>query len=317
MVKEFISQLPPDKLSPFAKHPYRVREDAAMDELVESVRTYGILSPLLARPKGEGYELVSGHRRRLAAQKLGLPTVPVLVREMTDDEAVILMVDSNLQRENLLPSEKAFAYKMKLEAMKRQAGRPKKNQSQVATKYDTASVIGHESGESRDTVFRYIRLTNLVPPLLQMVDDGRIAFSPAVELSYLTRDEQAELWDLIGREDATPSLSQALRMKQLSREAKLTPEVLYAILTEEKPNQKEQIRIKTESLRKYFPRNYSACAADGAGDHQAAGGPLPREGQGRAMIFVYWHYTNFFRTIAAERSEDYGAEFTAIAAGHF
>lgn len=258
MVKEFISQLPPDKLSPFAKHPYQVREDAAMDELVESVRTYGILSPLLARPKGEGYELVSGHRRRLAAQKLGLPTVPVLVREMTDDEAVILMVDSNLQRENLLPSEKAFAYKMKLEATKRQAGRPKKNQSQVATKYDTASVIGHESGESRDTVFRYIRLTNLAPPLLQMVDDGRIAFSPAVELSYLTRDEQTELWDLIGQEDAAPSLSQALRMKQLSREAKLTPEVLYAILTEEKPNQKEQIRIKTESLRKYFPRNYSA-----------------------------------------------------------
>ena len=220
MVKEFISQLPPDKLSPFAKHPYQVREDAAMDELVESVRVHGVLSPLLARPKGESYELVSGHRRRLAAQKLGLPTVPVLVREMTDDEAVILMVDSNLQRENLLPSEKAFAYKMKLEAMKRQAGRPKKNQSQVATKYDTASVIGHESGE--------------------------------------TRDEQAELWDLIGQEDATPSLSQALRMKQLSREAKLTPEVLYAILTEEKPNQKEQIRIKTESLRKYFPRNYSA-----------------------------------------------------------
>lgn len=258
MVKEFISQLPPDKLVPFERHPYQVWEDAAMDELVESVRTYGILSPLLARPKGEGYELVSGHRRRLAAQKLGLPSVPVLVREMTDDEAVILMVDSNLQRENLLPSEKAFAYQMKLEAMKRQAGRPKKNQSQVATKYDTASVIGHESGESRDTVFRYIRLTNLVPPLLQMVDDGRIAFSPAVELSYLTRDEQAELWDLIGQEDATPSLSQALRMKQLSREAKLTPEVLYAILTEEKPNQKEQIRIKTELLRKYFPRNYSA-----------------------------------------------------------
>ena len=244
MVKEFISQLPPDKLTPFAKHPYQVREDTAMDELVESVRTYGILSPLLARPKGEGYELVSGHRRRLAAQKLGLPTVPVLVREMTDDEAVILMVDSNLQRENLLPSEKAFAYKMKLEAMKRQAGRSKK--------------VADEANENYKTVQRYIRLTNLVPPLLQMVDDGRIAFSPAVELSYLTRDEQAELWDLIGREDATPSLSQALRMKQLSREAKLTPEELYAILTEEKPNQKEQVRIKTESLRKYFPRNYSA-----------------------------------------------------------
>ena len=229
-----------------------------MDELVESVRTHGILSPLLARPKGEGYELVSGHRRRLAAQKLGLPTVPVLVREMTDDEAVILMVDSNLQRENLLPSEKAFAYKMKLEAMNRQGRRTDLTSTTVVPKFRSNEVIGKESGESRETVRRYIRLTNLVPPLLQMVDDGRIAFSPAVELSYLTRDEQAELWDLIGREDATPSLSQALRMKQLSREAKLTPEVLYVILTEEKPNQKEQVRIKTESLRKYFPRNYSA-----------------------------------------------------------
>ena len=255
MVKEFISQLPPDKLSPFEKHPYQVREDAAMDELVESVRTYGILSPLLARPKGEGYELVSGHRRRLAAQKLGLPTVPVLVREMTDDEAVVLMVDSNLQRENLLPSEKAFAYQMKLEAMKHQG---KSTSCKVCTKSRTDEMIGKHESVSARTIQNYIRLTNLVPPLLQMVDDGRIAFSPAVELSYLTRDEQAELWDLIGQEDATPSLSQSLRMKQLSREAKLTPEVLYAILTEEKPNQKEQIRIKTESLRKYFPRNYSA-----------------------------------------------------------
>lgn len=255
MVKEFISQLPPDKLTPFAKHPYRVQEDAAMDELVESVRVHGVLSPLLARPKGEGCELVSGHRRRLAAQKLGLPTVPVLVREMSDDEAVILMVDSNLQRENLLPSEKAFAYRMKLEAMKHQG---KATSRQVVGKLESADEVGQVNGESGRTIQRYIRLTNLVPPLLQMVDDGRIAFSPAVELSYLTRDEQAELWDLIGREDATPSLSQALRMKQLSREAKLTPEVLYAILTEEKPNQKEQIRIKTESLRKYFPRNYSA-----------------------------------------------------------
>ena len=255
MVKEFISQLPPDKLSPFAKHPYRVQEDAAMDELVESIRVHGILSPLLARPKGEGYELVSGHRRRLAAQKLGLPTVPVLVREMTDDEAVILMVDSNLQRENLLPSEKAFAYQMKLEAMKHQG---KSTSCKVCTKSRTDEMIGKHESVSARTIQNYIRLTNLVPPLLQMVDDGRIALSPAVELSYLTRDEQAELWDLIGREDATPSLSQALRMKQLSREAKLTPEVLYAILTEEKPNQKEQIRIKTESLRKYFPRNYSA-----------------------------------------------------------
>lgn len=258
MVREFISQLPPDKLVPFERHPYQVWEDAAMDELVASIRVHGILSPLLARPKGEGYELVSGHRRRLAAQKLGLSTVPVLVREMTDDEAVILMVDSNLQRENLLPSEKAFAYKMKLEAMNRQGRRTDLTSTTVVPKFRSNEVIGKESGESRETVRRYIRLTNLVPPLLQMVDDGRIAFSPAVELSYLTRDEQAELWDLIGREDATPSLSQALRMKQLSREAKLTPEVLYAILTEEKPNQKAQVRIKTESLRKYFPRNYSA-----------------------------------------------------------
>mgnify|MGYP004547176351 CR=1 FL=1 len=254
MVKEFISQLSPDKLTPFEKHPYQVREDTAMDELVESIRVHGVLSPLLARPKGEGYELVSGHRRRLAAQKLGLRTVPVLVREMTDDEAVILMVDSNLQRENLLPSEKAFAYKMKLEAMKHQG---KATSGQLVQKLSVEKVAD-EANENYKTVQRYIRLTNLVPPLLQMVDDGRIALSPAVELSYLTRDEQAELWNLIGQEDATPSLSQALRMKQLSREAKLTPEVLYAILTEEKPNQKEQIRIKTESLRKYFPRNYSA-----------------------------------------------------------
>ena len=258
-MKEYIQQLSPDKLVPFQNHPYQVREDAALSELMESIRTHGILSPLLARPKGDGYELVSGHRRRLAAQKLGLKTVHVLVREMSDDEAVILMVDSNLQRENLLPSEKAFAYKMKLEAMKRQAGRPRKdNPRQLVGNYETADVIGEITGESGRTIQRYIRLTNLVSPLLQMVDDGRIAFSPAVELSYLTKEEQAELWDLIGQEDATPSLSQAIRMKQLSREAKLTPEVLYAILTEEKPNQKEQVRIKAESLRKYFPRNYSA-----------------------------------------------------------
>ena len=248
-MKEYIRQLSPDKLLPFQNHPYQVREDAAMEELTESIRIHGVLSPLLARPKDEGYELVSGHRRRLAAQKLGLKAIPVLVREMTDDEAVILMVDSNLQRENLLPSEKAFAYKMKLEAMKHQGM--------------TCGQVGHKSrdavsnDDSGRTIQRYIRLTNLVSPLLQMVDDGHIAFSPAVELSYLTRDEQAELWDLIGRQDATPSLSQAIRMKKLSREGGLTAEELYTILTEEKPNQKEQVRIKTESLRKYFPRNYS------------------------------------------------------------
>ena len=168
MVKEFISKLPPDKLTPFKKHPYQVREDAAMDELVESIRVHGVLSPLLARPKGESYELVSGHRRRLAAQKLGLPTVPVLVREMSDDEAVILMVDSNLQRENLLPSEKAFAYKMKLEAMKRQGQRTDLTSPQVAAKLRTDDEIAKQAGISGDTVRRYIRLTNLVPPLLQV-----------------------------------------------------------------------------------------------------------------------------------------------------
>ena len=192
-MKEFIRQLSPDKLMPFEKHPYQVREDAAKDELIESVRVYGVLSPLLARPKGEGYELVSGHRRRLAAQKLGLPAVPVLVREMSDDEAAILMVDSNLQRENLLPSEKAFAYKMKPEAIKHQE---KATSGQLVQKLSVEK-MADEANENYKTVQRYIRLTNLVPPLLQMVDDDRIAFSPAVELSYLTKDEQAELWNLI------------------------------------------------------------------------------------------------------------------------
>lgn len=202
--------------------------------------------------------MVSGHRRRAAAIKLGLQTVPVLVRDMSDDEAVILMVDSNLQWENLLPSEKAFAYKMKLEALKRQGKRSDLTSDQVGRRLETAEIIGDETGESRNQVRRYIRLTNLVKPLLNMVDEGRIAFSPAVELSYLTREQQAYLLDSIEQEDATPSLSQAIRMKKLSQQGKLTPEVIYAVLTEEKPNQKEQVRIKTESLRKYFPSSYTA-----------------------------------------------------------
>ena len=254
-MKEFVQMLSPDKLLPFEQHPFQVREDGALEELMESIRCYGVLSPMLARPKGEGYELVSGHRRRLAAQKLGLEAVPVLVREMTDDEAVILMVDSNLQREHLLPSEKAFAYKMKLEALKHQ-GKAASTQLVQKGKY-SVEVVAENSEESRETVRRYIRLTNLVPPLLKLVDEGRIAFSPAVELSYLTKEEQAELWDLIEQEDATPSLSQAIRMKQMSRMAKLTPEAIYAIISEEKPNQKEQVRLKTESLKKYFPSYYS------------------------------------------------------------
>lgn len=243
---------------------------------------------------------------------MGLPTVPVLVREMSDDEAVILMVDSNLQRENLLPSEKAFAYKMKLEAMKHQG---KATSGQLVQKLSVEKVAD-EANENYKTVQRYIRLTNLVPPLLQMVDDGRIALSPAVELSYLTRDEQAELWDLIGREDATPSLSQALRMKQLSREARLTPGGAVRHSYRGKAQSERAGSHQNRVAAEVFPAQLF-CAADGAGDHQAAGGPLPREGQGRAMIFAYWRYTNFFRTIEAERSEVYGAEFTAIAAGHF
>ena len=254
-MKEFVQSIAPDKLTPFTQHPFQLREDASMDELTESIRVYGVLSPLLARPRGEGYELVSGHRRRAAAIKLGLQTVPVLVRDMSDDEAVILMVDSNLQRENLLPSEKAFAYKMKLDALKHQG---KTTSSQVGTKMRSDEQIAAQVADSRMQIQRYIRLTNLVKPLLDMVDEGRIAFSPAVELSYLTREQQAYLLDSIDQEDATPSLSQAIRMKKLSQQGKLTPEVIYAVLTEEKPNQKEQVRIKTESLRKYFPSSYSA-----------------------------------------------------------
>ena len=256
---EKIQEIPLSELHPFKGHPFKVKDDEAMMETADSVRQYGVLVPAIARPDPEGgYELVAGHRRHRASELAEKETMPVIVRDLDDDAATIIMVDSNLQRENLLPSEKAFAYKMKLEAMKRQGQRTDLTSPQVAAKLRTDDEIAKQAGISGDTVRRYIRLTNLVPPLLQMVDDGHIAFSPAVELSYLTRDEQAELWDLIGQEDATPSLSQSLRMKQISREAKLTPEVLYAILTEEKPNQKEQIRIKTESLRKYFPRNYSA-----------------------------------------------------------
>ena len=257
MVKEFISQLPPDKLSPFAKHPYRVREDAAMDELVESIRVHGILSPLLARPKGEGYELVSGHRRRLAAQKLGLPTVPVLVREMTDDEAVILMVDSNLQRENLLPSEKSFAYKMKLEAMKHQGERGDLTSAQVGPKSWAAQVVAEEAGDSKSQVKRYIRLTNLIPEILDMVDEKKIAFNPAVELSYLKPSEQKEFLEAMDYAQASPSLSQAQRLKKLSQEGGCTLDAMCEVMNEIKKDELDHVTIKNEVLRKYFPKSYT------------------------------------------------------------
>jgi ParB family chromosome partitioning protein len=222
-----------------------------MKRLCDSISEYGILTPLMARPgKGGGYEIVSGHRRKAAAEILGLDKLPVLVRDMTDDEAVVLMIDSNIQRENLLPSEKAFAYKMKLEAMKHQGV----SCGQVGLK-SRETISEDESGR---TIQRYIRLTELVKPILDLVDNKRIAFSPAVELSYLTKEEQAELWDIIQREDCTPSLSQAVRMKKLSQGVKLTPEVIYAVMSEEKANQKPQVRISAERLEKYFPKGYSA-----------------------------------------------------------
>ena len=251
---EQVQEIRIDQLRGFKDHPFHVKDNEELQALCDSIRGYGVLSPLLARPTEDGYEIISGHRRKAAALRLGLDKLPVLVRDMTDDEAVILMVDSNLQRENLLPSEKAFAYKMKLDALKHQG---RATSAQVAPKL-TTELIGNEAGISKDMVKRYIRLTNLAKPILDMVDQQRIAFSPAVELSYLTKQEQAELWDLMQSEDCTPSLSQAIRMKKLSQQVKLTPEVMFAILTEKKPNQKEQVRIKTESLRKYFPKSYSA-----------------------------------------------------------
>ena len=253
-MKEQVSMIPMDKLRGFRNHPFQVKDDDAMDALCESIAQYGVLSPLLARSLEDGYEIISGHRRRAAALRLGLEELPVLVRDMTDDEAVILMVDSNIQRENLLPSEKAFAYKMKLEAIKHQG---KRTSEQVAPKLSTEA-IGETAGVSKDTVKRYIRLTNLAKPILDMVDEKRIAFSPAVELSYLTRQEQAELWDIMQSEDCTPSLSQAVRLKKLSQKAELSPEAIFDIMSEEKANQRERIRIEVSSIRKYFPRSYTA-----------------------------------------------------------
>ena len=251
-MKEQLLELGLNELYGFRNHPFQVKDDAAMDALCESIAQYGVLSPLLARPVEDGYEIVSGHRRRVAALRLGLDKLPVLVREMTDDEAVILMVDSNIQRENLLPSEKAFAYKMKLEAIKHQG---KATSRQLVGKSESADLINED--ESGRTVQRYIRLTNVAKPLLDMVDEQKIALSPAVELSYLTKQEQAELWDIMQSECCTPSLSQAVRMKKLSQKAELTPEAIFDIMSEEKANQRERVRIEVSTIRKYFPRSYT------------------------------------------------------------
>ena len=252
-MEEKVLSIPIEQLTGFRNHPFQVKDNEELQALCDSIREYGILSPLLARPVEHGYEIVSGHRRRAAALKLGLETLPVLVREMTDDEATILMVDSNIQRENLLPSEKAFAYKMKMEAIKHQG---KVTSRQLVGKLESADLIAE--GESGRTVQRYIRLTYLAKPILDLIDQGRIAFSPGVELSYLTKVEQAELWDIMESEDCTPSLSQAVRLKKLSQKGELMPEAIFDIMSEEKANQKERIRIEVNQLRKYFPKGWTA-----------------------------------------------------------
>lgn len=252
--RDSVQDIPISQISDFPEHPFKVKQDEAMLEMAESVRQYGILVPGLVRQLEDGsYQMVSGHRRKMASELAGRDTIPCIVRDLTDDGAVIIMVDSNLQRERVLPSEKAFAYKMKLDAMRRQAGRPsKENLSPLETNLRTSAVIAQATGDSRAQVDRFIRLTNLIPEILDMVDDGRIAFRPAVELSYLTEQEQSALYDTMGREDCTPSLAQAIKMKAFSRDGKLTDAVILSIMEEEKPNQKEQFRIPKERISKYF-----------------------------------------------------------------
>jgi ParB family chromosome partitioning protein len=258
---ERVQEIAISDLHPFPSHPFQLNKDEAQQKLCESIKERGVLTPLMARPRADGgYEIISGHRRKAACELLGMDKLPVLVRDLTDDESTILMVDSNIQRENILPSEKAFAYKMKLEAINRKLGRPKENVGQVVPSYfgkRSTEIVAENTNESYKQIQRYIRLTELVKPILDLVDSRRIAFSPAVELSYLTKTEQAELWDIIKQEDCTPSLSQAVRMKKLSQEVKLTPEAIYAVMSEEKANQKPQVHISTERLEKYFPKGYS------------------------------------------------------------
>ena len=245
------------KLQPYHAHPYKVRDDEAMSEMAESVKQYGVLSPAVARPLPDGgYELVSGHRRKRACELAGLETMPIIVRELDDDAAAILVVDSNLQREDLLPSERAFAYKLKLEAIRHQGERTDLTSRQVVGKLEAADIIGEDAGESGRQVQRYIRLTELIPPLLDMVDERKVAFNPAYELSFLTKDEQAMLLDAMDSEQVTPSLSQAQRLKQFSQRGELDAAVMRAIMSEEK-KEVERVTLKGDTLRKYFPASYT------------------------------------------------------------
>ena len=253
-------QLPVEKLHPFEGHPFQVKDDAEMEQLVWSILTQGVLTPITARPvENNEYEVISGHRRLHACKKAGIETVPALIYTLDRDAAAIALVDSNLHRERLLPSEKAFAYKLKMDAMSRRGLRTDLTLSQVATKLDTAAEIGKAMGESRDKVYRYIRLTELIPEILTMVDECKIALTPAVELSYLTKQEQQDLLETMESEDCTPSLSQAIQMKKLSQAGELTMDRIFDILREPKANQKDKISFRVEDLRRFFPKSYSVA----------------------------------------------------------
>ena len=253
---EKVVTLNPAEISDFPNHPFQVRQDEDMAEMVESIKKYGVLVPALVRPKESGgYEMVAGHRRKFAAALAGIAEIPCIVRHLTDDEAIVIMVDSNLQREKILPSEKAFAYKMKLDAIKRQGQRTDLTSSPLDNKLKgktSAQQVSQKSGDSQPQIYRFIRLTELIPPVLQMVDDGKIAFRPAVELSYLSKEQQESLYSTMECEDCTPSLAQAIKMKEFSRDGKLTDEVILSIMQEEKPNQKEQFKMPKERISKYF-----------------------------------------------------------------
>ena len=257
--REQVQQIPIDELHPFTNHPFKVLDDEAMTRTVESIAQYGVLAPLIARPRPEGgYEIISGHRRKHAAELAHLDTVPVIVRNMKDDAATILMVDSNLQREHILPSERALAYKMKLDAMQRTSGRPsKENPRQLVGNFETADVVGKESGESGRQVQRFIRLTNLVPELLDMVDEKKISFNPAVELSYLDAKQQQDFLEAMDASQNAPSLSQAIRIKKLAQKSEFSYDAVYDIMNEEKKSELDTVTIKNETLRKYFPRSYT------------------------------------------------------------
>ena len=257
--REQVQQIPIDALHPFTNHPFKVLDDEAMTRTVESIAQYGVLAPLIARPRpdGDGYEIISGHRRQYAAKLAGLDTLPVIVRQMSDDAAVILMVDSNLQREHILPSERAFAYKMKLEALKNQGARSDLTSPQVAAKFRSDDAVAKDQGISGDTVRRYIRLTNLVPELLDMVDEKKIAFNPAVELSYLDTNQQRDFLEAMNDTQNAPSLSQAQRLKKLAQEGHFSYDVAFAVMGEEKKDELDKVVIKNDTLRKYFPRSYT------------------------------------------------------------